>query len=79
MAKITKEFKTTAREFSVAENGNSFLCIAGHHINGLYIAITAALSLYENCRIDKLCSCNDYLHNRTYTPRKLTSLFTNKE
>lgn len=34
MAKITKEFKTTAREFSVAENGNSFLCIVGHHVNG---------------------------------------------
>lgn len=42
-------------------------------------SITAAQSLYENCRVDKLCSCNDYLHNRTYTPRKLTSLFTNKE
>lgn len=39
MAKITKEFKTTAREFSVVEKGNSFLCIVGHHINGSYIAI----------------------------------------
>lgn len=39
MAKITKEFKTTAREFSVVENGNSFLCIVGHHVNGSYIAI----------------------------------------
>ena len=37
--------------------------------------ITAAQSLYENCDVDKLSSCNEYLHNRTYNPRKLTSLF----
>lgn len=38
-------------------------------------SITAAQSLYENCDVDKLSSCNDYLHNRTYNPRKLTALF----
>lgn len=38
-------------------------------------SITAAQSLYENCNVDKLYDCNDRLHNRTYTPRKLTSLF----
>lgn len=38
-------------------------------------SITAAHSLYENCDVDKLSSCNDYLHNRTYYPRKLTALF----
>lgn len=38
-------------------------------------SITAAQSLYENCNVNKLYDCNDHLHNRTYTPRKLTSLF----
>lgn len=38
-------------------------------------SITATQSLYENCNVDKLSSCNNYLHNRTYYPRKLTSLF----
>lgn len=38
-------------------------------------SIIAAQTLYESCDIDTLSSCNDHLHNRTYTPRKLTSLF----
>lgn len=38
-------------------------------------SIIAAQTLYESCDIDTLSSCNDHLHNRTYYPRKLTSLF----
>ena len=37
--------------------------------------IAAAQSLYKNCNVEKLSDCNDHLHNRTYNPRKLTSLF----
>ena len=39
MAKISKEYKAPAREFSVNTNDYNFLCVVGHHINGSYIAI----------------------------------------
>lgn len=39
MAKISKEYKATAREFSVNTNEYNFICIVGQHINGSYIAI----------------------------------------
>lgn len=38
-------------------------------------SITAAQTLYESCDVDKISSCNEYLHNRTYYPRRLNSLF----
>lgn len=38
-------------------------------------SIIAAQTLYESCDIDTLSSCSNQLHNRTYFPRKLKSLF----
>lgn len=39
MAKAQREYKVTARELSIDSHGLSFLCVAGTHINGAYIAI----------------------------------------
>lgn len=39
MVKVKREFKTTAREFSIDTDNLSLLCVCGHHVNGSYIAI----------------------------------------
>lgn len=39
MAKIIREYKVTAREFSINTNIGEIICITGNHINGAYLAI----------------------------------------
>lgn len=39
MAKIIREYKVTAREFSIKTNDGNVVCIVGNHINGAYLVI----------------------------------------
>lgn len=39
MAKIIREYKVTAKEFSIKTNDRNVVCIVGNHINGAYLVI----------------------------------------